>query len=60
MEFVDEIPEEQESKRVENSLEIGLIKFKNGPVNFEIKDVKVKDVEGLREFIEELLQEWER
>lgn len=58
MEFVDEIPEEEESlKPGANSLEIGYIKYTSEDVTFEIKDVKVKDVQGLREFLWEIIDE---
>tara|TARA_B100000929_G_scaffold115635_1_gene91767 strand:+ start:762 stop:953 length:192 start_codon:yes stop_codon:yes gene_type:complete len=60
MEFVNEINEREKAKKVENSLEIGHIKYENNGVKFEIKDVAVKDVDSLRDFIYELLDEWER
>jgi hypothetical protein len=62
MEFVNEINEKENppEKKVENSLEIGHIKYKNDGHMFEIKDVKVKDFDSLRDFIYELMDEWER
>ena len=60
MEFVNEINEREKAKKAENSLEIGHIKYENNGVKFEIKDVAVKDVDSLRDFIYELLDEWER
>ena len=62
MEFVNEINEREnpEPKKAENSLEIGHIKYENDGVKFEIKDVKVKDVDTLRDFIYELMDEWEK
>jgi len=58
MEFVDEIPEEEKSvKPGTNALEIGYIKYTSEDVTFEIKDVKVKDVQGLREFLWEIIDE---
>tara|TARA_B110000495_G_C22831054_1_gene484890 strand:+ start:78 stop:284 length:207 start_codon:yes stop_codon:yes gene_type:complete len=61
MEFVNEISEKENAKPENNgSLEIGYIKFTNGEgVEFEVKDVKVNDVQGLREFIWELIDEVE-
>ena len=62
MEFVNEINEKENGKpkKPENSLEIGHIKYENEGVKFEIKDVKVKSVDDLRDFIYELIDEWER
>ena len=58
MEFVNEINEKEESvKEDSNSLEIGYIKYTSEDVSFEIKDVKVKDVQGLREFLWEIIDE---
>ena len=58
MEFVNEINEKEESVKVDsNSLEIGYIKYTSEDVSFEIKDVKVKDVQGLREFLWEIIDE---
>ena len=52
--------ENPKPKKPENSLEIGHIKYENEGVKFEIKDVKVKDVDTLRDFIYELMDEWEK
>ena len=62
MEFVNEINEKENGKpiKAENSLEIGHIKYENNGVKFEIKDVKDKDVDTLRDFFYELMEEWER
>ena len=63
MEFVNEINERENpkpDKKAENSLEIVHIKYENDGVKFEIKDVKVKDADSLRDFIYELMDEWER
>tara|TARA_B110000914_G_C15163990_1_gene309695 strand:+ start:83 stop:277 length:195 start_codon:yes stop_codon:yes gene_type:complete len=57
MDFVDEIPEEGLIKDALNSLEIGYIKYTSEDITFEIKDVKVKDVQGLREFLWEIIDE---
>tara|TARA_B110000495_G_scaffold36784_1_gene29518 strand:+ start:2602 stop:2799 length:198 start_codon:yes stop_codon:yes gene_type:complete len=58
MEFVNEINEKEESvKEDSNSLEIGYIKYTSEDISFEIKDVKVKDVQGLREFLWEIIDE---
>ncbi|MBT6072445.1 MAG: hypothetical protein HOH07_03255 [Euryarchaeota archaeon] len=58
MEFVNEINEKEESVKVDsNSLEIGYIKYTSEDISFEIKDVKVKDVQGLREFLWEIIDE---
>ena len=58
MEFVNEINEKEESVKVDsNSLEIGYIKYTSEDISFEIKDVKDKDVQGLREFLWEIIDE---
>lgn len=64
MEFVNEINEKEEkkekAKRPPTSLQIGFVKYKNGDIEFELKDVKVTDVESLREFFWEVIDELER
>ena len=49
MEFVNEINEKEEkkhkAKKAPTTLQIGFIKYKNGDIEFELKDVKVTDVE---------------
>ena len=58
MEFMDTVPNEEETKQ-ENSLEIGMIRYKNGDVNFELKNVTVRDLEGLRAFIFDVMEDFE-
>ena len=64
MEFVNEINEKENKKpkpkASASSLEIGFVRYKNGDINFELKDVKVRDVETLREFFWELVDELEK
>ena len=43
-----------------SSLEIGFVRYKNGDVSFELKDVKVQDVDTLRDFFWELVDELEK
>ena len=63
MEFVNEI-NEKANKRSKNkpgaphsSLEIGSVRYRNGDINFELKDVKVTDVQTFREFFWEVIDE---
>ena len=66
MEFVNEINEKENRKPKHkpkaplSSLEIGFVRYKNGDVSFELKDVKVRDVDTLREFFWELVDELEK
>ena len=66
MEFVNEINEKENKKpkhkpRVpQSSLQIGYVRYKNGDVEFELKDIKVTDVETLRAFFWELVDELEK
>ena len=63
MEFVNEINEKEKEKKKQkprgpvSSLEIGFVRYKNGDVSFELKDVKVQDVDTLRDFFWELVDE---
>jgi len=66
MEFVNEINEKEKEKKKQkprgpvSSLEIGFVRYKNGDVSFELKDVKVQDVDTLRDFFWELVDELEK
>ena len=66
MEFVNEINEKEKEKKKQkprgpvSSLEIGFVRYKNGDVSFELKDVKVQDVDTLRDFFRELVDELEK
>ena len=64
MEFVNEINEKENKKQKPkgpvSSLEIGFVRYKNGDVSFELEDVKVRDVDTLRDFFWELVDELEK
>jgi hypothetical protein len=68
MEFLDEMPEEEEKKdtgkKIQTekpddgfNLEIGSLTFYMGEVELEIKDVKVRDMEDFRKMIFEVLSQ---
>lgn len=62
MEFVNEIPKDEEELPKtgnDSSLEIGYVRFTSPDVKFELKDIKVKDVQTLRDFLWELVDEME-
>jgi len=61
VEFVDSIPEEMpDSKKKDDvGLEIGMLKFKNEVTQLELKNVKITDLEGLRNLMFDILEEFE-
>jgi hypothetical protein len=64
MEFVNEIPKDEDGNKAiaetpDSSLEIGYVRFTSPNIKFELKDIKVKDVTTLRDFLWELVDEIE-
>jgi hypothetical protein len=60
MEFVNEIESTEKGDSSNNSLVIGHILYKDGDQMFEIKDVRIKDFNTFRDFIYEMIDEWEK
>jgi hypothetical protein len=66
MEFLDEIPEEEQTTKTQIKtkeptegfgLEIGSLTFYMGDVELEIKDVKVKDMDEFKQLLFEVLSQ---
>tara|TARA_B110000495_G_C22987562_1_gene581177 strand:- start:891 stop:1100 length:210 start_codon:yes stop_codon:yes gene_type:complete len=63
MEFVNEIPKDEAEVPVigkPSSLEIGYVRFTSPDIKFELKDIKVTDVQTLRDFLWELVDEMDK